>query len=153
MRHSHNDYWSKKKFYHAVNEGCQIIEADIICLRGKLFLSHTWRPFGFLTYGDPEYYFKQIYHNYRDKDLYLYIEIKTSDYRAIQLVSNLIDKYPGVKVLIGGKDKWFSPNRGYIAREIWQRNEVQEFEYFRKSHSIESLDLYKGSKYKLWNRW
>lgn len=152
--HSHNDYWCRYKFNHALNEGCNIIELDIIYLKGKLYLSHSWRPVSWLTYGDPEEYFRRAVF-YKNKNIYLYIEIKTSDERAIPLLLNLIDKYDkGIYILIKGINRWFSPRRKKIADEIYKQNDnVMLFDNFNINNDIECHDLYRDSRYKFWNRW
>ena len=175
-RQSHNDYWNgvttlwrwiwwtlkmqyinNRQFELALLEDCNIIECDIICRKGKLLLSHTPFKPKFLCYGELDYYFKKML-NHIHQEVYLYIEIKTSDYLTIELVRNLIDTYGGkIKILIGGKDKWFSRKREYIATEIYFQNlhkNVEIFEKWKQGKEIERVELYKNkSWYKKLNYW
>lgn len=155
-KHSHNDYMNQKIIFHALNKGYNILEADAICIGGELYLSHSWRPHKKLTYGPLSKYFAGL-ELYSKKEIYLYIEIKTSDLRTIELVTDLISEYHGkIKILIKGIDKWFSPNRKYIADQIFYQNEnnnVQLFESFKNVNEVERKKLFKNTWYRFWNRW
>lgn len=155
-KHSHNDYMNQKIIFHALNKGYNILEADVICINDNLYLSHSWRPHKKLTYGPLSKYFAGL-ELYSKKEIYLYIEIKTSDLRTISLVTDLINEYHGkIKILIKGIDKWFSPSREYIADEIHKNNKnknVQLYDEFKVNNEIKRDKLFKGSKYRWWNRW
>lgn len=152
---SHNDYWGEKQFFEALNSGCNIIEADVICVDGELYCSHSWRPWSLLTYGKLKNYFTKFY-LYREKNIYLYLEIKSSNYDIINLVSKLIEETEGkIKILVKGINRWFSPDREFIAKEIYKNNKyknVQLYDEFKVGNQIESVDIYKNSNYKFWNR-
>lgn len=161
MKHSHNDYWCEHQVHGGLNAECNIIEIDVIYLEGELYLSHSWRPFGSLTYGDPEKYFKTLDRcsGINAKNIYLYVEIKTSNKKAVPLLVDLFVKYKNLNIVIDGKNKWFSSKRFYVALEAcWEANlsrkkHIGWFGTLKKQKNIESLDLYKSSKYKFWNRW
>ena len=150
--HSHNDYWCRSQFYKALKAGCNIFEVDVMLVDGELMMTHSWRPFKWLCYGKLESYFEKI-HKLRDKELYLYIEIKTSDEKILYKLSTLIGKYPGIEILIKGIDKWFSPKREYIAKELMRSNPLlKSFDEFIQGKEYKRVDLYAGSIWKLWNR-
>jgi len=171
MKHYHNSYWFGYtnewrwicKIFHlklnndifkSVEDG-SIIEVDLICRDGKLLISHTPVKPTCLCYGDLNYYFAKML-THLEKELYLYIEIKTSDYKTKQLVANLIETYNGrIKILIGGIDKWFSRKRKYIATEIYfanTHNNVEMFDSFKMGKTIKIIDLYKNKFWRL-NHW
>lgn len=154
MKQSHNDYWNRVKLHRALNENCNIIEVDVIYLRGDLYCSHSWRPHPALTYGRLEEYFKAM-ERYGEKEVYLYVEIKTSDWRAIDTMGKLLKKYPGVKVLVKGVERWFSPDREWIARVITRQNKnAQSYDEYRaRVGQNEIAKLYKITNWRRWNRW
>jgi hypothetical protein len=159
MKHSHNDYWNKYCIDTAYVNNCEIIEIDVIYLRGELYMSHSWRPFGFLAYGKLEKAFEKIVRyniaeNIRKNiygeglNLYLYLEIKTSNWRAIQLLNKLIKKYRSLNILINGIDKWYSTERRRNALFVFFCNDnVQRYDFFKAQNNIERVELYKNSRY------
>ena len=150
--HSHNCYWNRSQFYKALKAGCNIFEVDVMLVGGELMLTHSWKPFKWLCYGKLESYFEKI-HRLRDKELYLYIEIKTSDEKILYKLSTLIGKYQGIKILIKGIDRWFSPKREYITKELMRSNPIlKSFDEFIQGKEYKRVDLYSGSIWKLWNR-
>ena len=58
---SHNDYFVRPQLLKALKAGCKIIEIDVIYLNGEVLLSHSFRPFKWMTYGEAEDYFKMMY--------------------------------------------------------------------------------------------
>jgi len=160
MKHYHNQYWTGstilwqwiRKIFNIQYidiykfKDNDIIEVDVVCRNSKLFVSHTPFKPTCLFYGQLKYYFAKLL-THSDKDIYLYIEIKTSNLKTIDLLSDLIKRYEGkIKVLIGGKSKWFSRKRKYIATEVYFRNlynNIEMFESFKQGKEIERVELYK----------
>lgn len=150
--HSHNDYFNRSQFFKALKEDCNIFEVDVMLVGGELMMTHSWRPFKWLCYGKLESYFEKI-HKLRDKELYIYIEIKTSDEKIIYKLTTLINQYPGIRVLIKGIDRWFSVGRKHIAEEVEAFNPlVLNFDRFKHGADYERVKLYKDDKWKFWNR-
>ena len=86
--------------------------------------------------------------------MYVYIEIKTSDMRAVETIQKYIKAYKNISFLIKGLDRWFSPERKIIAHIIYRNNRnVQLYERFRRDKDIRVVKLYKRTMYRIWNRW
>ena len=157
-RQSHNDYWSKHQVYDALNAGCNIIEIDVIYLRGNLYLSHSWRPLSCLTYGSPEMYFEKLAScsGGNAKNIHLYIEVKTGNMKAVPLLTDLINKYPAINVLIYGSG---DSGRFYVALEtmwncnLYRKKPVVWEKAFAVRNKVERVDVYKETNYRWWNRW
>jgi len=151
--HSHNDMWNRSQFYTALKAGCNIFEVDVMLVGDELMMTHSFRPFKWLCYGKLESYFEKM-HRLRDKELYLYIEIKTSDEKIIYKLTTLINQYPGIRIVIKGIDKWFSVGRKYIAEEVEAFNPlVINFDRFIQGADYKRVDLWKDSWWRRWNRW
>ena len=97
LLHSHNDYWCKRPLWDAIEYGCNMIEADIIYCNKNLMLSHSWRPFEFLCYGELEKTYLQPLRQYcldnPQKEMWMYVEYKDSDERINALLYNLFSEY------------------------------------------------------------
>ena len=150
--HSHNDYHNRSQFFKALKADCNIFEVDVMLIDGELMMTHSWRPFRWLCFGKLKDYMFRFY-TLNKKNKYLYIELKTSDYRAIHKLHILISQYPDMKILIKGIDRWFSPDRAKNAELIKNRcDNVEFFDDFIKGKDYERVDLYKSSLWKIWNR-
>lgn len=156
FKHSHNDYWNKPQLLKALKAGCNIFEADVIYQCGEVLMSHSWRPFKWMTYGEAESYF-QFLKSYVGEQIYLYIEIKTSDYRIVAKLYHLIQKYGtgNVTILINGINRWFSKDRYDIAMQVlYFRSDIHWFPDWKVKKKIERVELYKSkSWYKRLNHW
>jgi len=159
IKKSHNDYWAEPQILRAIAHDCRIMEIDVIYLRGWAMLSHSWRPFFFLTYGMVKKYFS-FFDKYSGPDkLYLLVDIKTSNRDIVPVLERFImsceNKY--VDFLIRFDEN--NDRRREVATELFQRVEQsgKVFIYHRWVHFmkqdgyiIETINLYKGLP--LWKR-
>jgi len=95
---SHADQWNHNQINFAIHNGCSIIEIDLIYLRGEILLSHSWRPFKWMTYGPAEKYF-EFCKNYKGQEpIYLMIDIKTTNRKIIPRLQAWFSYYGNGKV-------------------------------------------------------
>jgi hypothetical protein len=155
MKKSHNDYFCKHQIIDALNANCDILEIDVIIIRGEVMISHSWRPFKWLTYGKAEKYFKAC----KDNEKILEIEIKTTDYKIINVLLKLILKYrteDSIYILSSNNDE----ERKHIVDMIHAclkcstlqvykgMNAFREISWFE----LETVDLFSTNKLTDWMR-
>lgn len=140
---SHNSYWNEN-ISNQVGVGINMLEIDIIYLRGGLWLSHSWRPFTWMTYGKPLKYFQYGYSN----KIYIQIEFKTTNKKAFPILAELIRKYScsNIIFLIDGYNRWHG-KREDAAWEFYLRYHtfnIRWYKSFKEYHNIKPLDLYES---------
>jgi hypothetical protein len=149
---SHNDEWVYPQIYKALDTGCGIIEIDVIYCKNNVCLSHSWRPFPFMTYGNALKYF-EFCKNYRGKKtIYLMIDIKTTNKKIIPILENYIFQFANDRVIFLIRFDKNNKKRKSIAEEIYNTSKIwgniQIYEKWIEDtklcgHEIVTLDLFK----------
>lgn len=169
LSHSHNDYlngstylwkWilnlfnkpniNNRQINLALMADCGIIKIDVIYKKGKVLLSHSpWKP-KFLCYGKLGDYLIILAGKNLNKELFLYIEIKTSNQYIVDKIKEIIsDKYKNknLKYIIGAKNTLFSRKRESIAKSIYNflENQVEIYKIndYKNKVDVKLLKLYK----------
>jgi len=155
--YSHNDYWCKHQIYDAIAYGCDMVEADIIYMNNKIILSHSWRPFSFMCYGNLEdNYLKplsQFCKDNPDKTMWMYVEFKDSNKHIIELLHKLFKQYQtkNLRYTVSALgSKWYQKKRYETAMKFYKKYK-DEFSLLWKETELEqqyqviSVDLYPES--------
>lgn len=147
-RKSHNDYWNTRQISLAISEQCNIIECDIISLRGNILLSHSWRPFKWMTYGYATKYLSFIKSWELNDKLILQIDIKTaSEYAEGFIVDINYFRNDRVKILLSANNKWYTGDREKVMMNLYNVCKflginVELYSEFKKNNDIETIKLY-----------
>ena len=154
INNSHNSYWAKDPISHL--EQCNCIEADILWFRKKICLSHSWRPFKFLMYGElEERYLKPLQDKVLTEPIYLYIELKSGNFNMLDELYNLLKQYerPGLIYILHAQDNnWYQ--RVFQKKEkglsYFIRKYINKVSFVTKTlltslYTIKNIDLYESS--------
>ena len=154
-RKSHNDYWVEPQVTRALENGCNILEADIQFFKGKVLVAHAWKPLESMYLGSLEDYLAKMKNCGKD-ELWVQIEFKTADKKMQTKLKEIFEKFnsmPGCKInyLIYGGDKL---GRGRNARAFYDeyKNKVANIFWYRDwivGKDIETIDLFNKKYEKL----
>lgn len=149
---SHNDYWAKPQVFKALEENCNILEADIWLHSGRIMIAHAWKPFDSQYFGSLDSYLDKMKKSGK-KELWLQIEFKTADQDIHKKLESLLNDYnsrEGCKInyLIYGKDekwtkrgtnasKFYNEYKDSIANLFWWDEWKRDPE-----REIETVDLF-----------
>lgn len=157
LLHSHNDYWCTRPLWDAIEYGCNMVEGDIIYLHNKLMLSHSWRPFRFMCYGELEETYLNSIHQYctdnPQKELWMYVEYKDSNEKINDILYNLFLNYQIANLhytISAQNEKWYHKKRFKTAMKfyanykdelhlLWKTTELVE------QYEIKKVDLFPKS--------
>lgn len=156
---SHNDYWVEPQVFKALEENCNILEADIWLHNNKIMIAHAWKLLNFQYFGSLDDYLSKM-KNSGKEELWLQIEFKTADQDIHDKLGKLLSDYnnkTGCKLnyLIYGKDqKWtkrgtnasnfFKDNENKIANLFWWDDWKKD-----PKRDIETVDLFNAKYEKL----
>jgi hypothetical protein len=151
--HSHNDYWTQCPFYIGIVQGMNMFEVDIIYFCGKLMLSHSWKPFRCMYYGELEekYLLPMIMYVIAniESELWLYIEYKSGNKKINSLLYNILSRntHPRLHYTLSAlNNTWYQKPRHIQAQQFmdlykdelgltWETDLETQYEY-------ERFDLY-----------
>ncbi|MCX8122712.1 MAG: hypothetical protein N3F66_00935 [Spirochaetes bacterium] len=157
LLHSHNDYWCKRPLWDAIDYGCNMIEADIIYLNKKLMLSHSWRPFTWMCYGELEKTYLKPLSQYcqqnPDKEMWMYVEYKDSDENINDLLYHLFKNYSIANLhytISAQNEKWYQKGRYKTAMKFYNmyKEELQlkwKTTELAQEYEIKKVDLFPDS--------
>jgi hypothetical protein len=153
LLHSHNDYWAPYPLYSGLPLDVNMFEADIIYLNGKLMLSHSWRPFEFLCFGELEENYllpmRMYVTAHPEKELWLYIEYKTSNKNVNSVLLELLlkNRHPNLHITLSAlNNTWYQKPR-HIQAQKFMDSYQKEFNLtweadLEKQYEYEKVDLY-----------
>lgn len=157
LLHSHNDYWCKRPLWDAIEYGCNMIEADIIYMNKKLMLSHSWRPFAFMCYGELEDTYLRPLHRYcadnPEKDLWMYVEYKDSNEKINDILYKLFKQYAISNLhytISAQNERWYQKPRFKTAMKFYNnyRDQLQlkwKTTELAQEYEITKVDLFPHS--------
>jgi len=150
-RKSHNDYWNSRQISLAISEQCNIIECDIIPLRNQFRLSHSWRPFLWMTYGALDKYLSFVQSWTRNNRLILQIDIKFScpAYAPLLVLKMMEYHNESVKIILSANNRWYTGDREAVANDVCNLARscglnIELYSEFKKNNQIETLQLHKS---------
>lgn len=154
MRCSHNDYLNciDDQVNRAAYFGCDMLEVDVIQIRGKAMLAHGWRPFRFLCHGTLEQYLQKA----AGTKKIIYIELKEASPEMQQALYDELIKYPDQLYLVSSKKIDFDTcvNAAYeFFNKFKDFFKLRIFDEFKQSNDIQYIDTWPNTlKNKILNR-